>query len=112
MPGIYSTDTLELSVWVKIDLQQESLPVLQFQRSKQDGTVLQQEDYFFKLQTNIYRQCVLLKQQIVVAANDRFTLRLSGKGSFSNLLIRKKEADVFQPIKGFGFYFNNIPVKL
>lgn len=112
LPGIYSTDTLELSVWVKIDLQQESLPVLQFQRSKQDGTVLQQEDYFFKLQTNVYRQCVLLKQQIVVAANDRFTLRLSGKGSFSNLLIRKKGADVFQPIKGFGFYFNNIPVKL
>jgi hypothetical protein len=111
LPGISESDTLELGLWVKIDLQLEALPFVQFERRTSDAYVVQTENYFFKHQTNVYGQCILLKQEIVVAAKDRITLRLIGKGSFSNLLIRKKNSDVFQSIGSFGFYFNNIPVK-
>ncbi|MEJ8817992.1 hypothetical protein [Lacibacter sp. H407] len=105
-------DTIEFSIWAKIVPANETLPFILFERKNKNGAVEQNETILFKEQTTIYEGCVMLKRQFILQeADDIISLRLAGKGLYSNLLIRKKQEDVFQEIPGFGFYFNNIPVK-
>ncbi len=111
--GLKIADTLEVSLWVKVDPQFESLPVLQYQQVDSTGRQVALEEFGFKYATDIYQQSVLLRKPIILSNPQNIVvLKLIRKCSYSNLMIRNKHTNIYQPIKGFGFYFNNIPIKL
>lgn len=112
MNGVKMNDTMELSLWVKVDPVNESLPQIQYERRSYTGAIQQNETFPFKVQTNVYEGCVLLKQLIIIKnPDDLLSIRITGKCSYTNLLIRNKREDIYHEIPGFGFYVNNIPVK-
>lgn len=112
LQGIKMNDTMELSLWVKVDPFSESLPFIHYENRSNTGSIQQSENFSFKTQTNVYEGCVLLKQQIIIKnPDDLLSIRITGRCLFANLLIRNKREDVYLEIPGFGFYVNNIPVK-
>lgn len=112
LKGVKMNDTMELSLWVKVDPFSESLPFIHYENRTNTGSIQQSENFSFKTQTNVYEGCVLLKQQnIIKNPDDLLSIRITGRCSYANLLIRNKREDVYQEIPGFGFYVNNIPVK-
>lgn len=112
LQGIKMNDTMELSLWVKVDPFIESLPFIHYENRSNTGSIQQSENFSFKTQTNVYEGCVLLKQQIIIKnPDDLLSIRITGRCLFANLLIRNKREDVYLEIPGFGFYVNNIPVK-
>ncbi|MBI1780127.1 MAG: hypothetical protein HYR66_01975 [Sphingobacteriales bacterium] len=104
-------DTINISLWLKINPESETLPILHAYEINPEGATVKQLEAPFKWSTNVYEQCVLGEIVFpITSVGNKLKLVMEGNADYANLLIRSAKENTFIKSAG-GFYFNNIPVQ-
>jgi hypothetical protein len=110
--GYSNNDTLQVSLWVKIEPEKDALPLLEIEQLNNN----KQEAYNelpFKWSNDVYENFVRVSGQFILKQKtNRVIFSLSQGGIYSNLIIRKNSEEIYVPSAKQGFYFNNIPVRM
>ncbi len=108
-PSYYQPgDTINLSLWVKIDPLAESLPIVICTQLDSTGNAVSSSELLFKKSNDVYNKHVLATGNYVIAANTKIIRVLMYKpGTVFNIVIRKKAEQIYIP-SGKSFYYNNI----
>lgn len=110
--GYKSGDTLNISLWIKIEPEKDALPILNIEEFNH-GERINFNELPFKWSGDVYQNMVRVSKDIILKQNtSRIKLTLHQGSIFTNLLIRRKAETIFIPVKSGGFYYNNLPVDL
>lgn len=108
--GYEKGDTINISLWIKIEPLKDALPVVLYKELNY-GRELEYTDIAARFSRNVFEGKILMSKDFVLkGTNSRIRLWLDQGAIFSNLLIRKKDEQVYIPVKEGGFYMNNLPV--
>lgn len=108
--GYKKDDTINISLWIKIEPLKDALPVVLYKELNY-GRELEYTDIAARFSRNVYEDKILMSKDFVLKGkNSRILLWLDQGVIFSNLLIRRKNEQVYIPVKEGGFYMNNLPV--
>jgi len=105
-------DTLQVSLWIKIEPEKDALPLLEIEQLNNN----KQEAYTelpFKWSNDVYGNFVRVSGQFILKQKtNRVKFTLSQGSIYGNLLIRKNREEIYILTAKQGFYLNNIPVQM
>ena len=111
LQSLKPNDTLSISLWIKINPMAESLPMLRCEQINSKGEVIDFTETSFKWSFNVYHQCVLAEIPVIIKESfNKLRVSLQGDSNYGNLLIRKKDENIFLPSENI-FFYNNIPAE-